>query len=137
VNERVPRALRGDPDRIGQVLVNLVGNAVKFTKKGEVSVTVDAGTDGVVFSVRDTGIGIPAENLEPIFTPFTQVDSSLTRRFGGTGLGLAICRELVTLMGGDMLVESEEGRGSTFSFSLPLPAESALEEDPGIPANRK
>jgi PAS domain S-box-containing protein len=137
VNERVPRALRGDPDRIGQVLVNLVGNAVKFTKKGEVSVTVDAGTDGVVFSVRDTGIGIPAENLEPIFTPFTQVDSSLTRRFGGTGLGLAICRELVTLMGGDMLVESEEGRGSTFSFSLPLPAEPASEEDPGIPANRK
>jgi PAS domain S-box-containing protein len=122
VAERVPQMLRGDPDRIGQVLMNLIGNAVKFTEQGEITVIVDRLAEGISFTVQDTGIGIPAENLEQIFAPFSQVDSSLTRRFGGTGLGLAISRELVTLMGGTIRAESEEGLGSTFRFVLPLPA---------------
>jgi PAS domain S-box-containing protein len=121
----VPRFLRGDPGRIRQVLANLLSNAVKFTDKGEVVVevmvapaTADAGSLRV--QVRDTGIGIPREALEQVFSAFTQADGSMTRRYGGTGLGLAICRQLVTLMGGHIGVESEPGRGSTFWLSLPL-----------------
>ena len=115
-----PPQVIGDAQRIEQILVNLIGNAVKFTERGEIAVRVDTGKEGLTISVRDTGIGIPAEKMNLLFEPFTQVDSSRTRRFGGTGLGLAICRELVALMGGAIRAASTEGRGSTFSFTLPL-----------------
>jgi PAS domain S-box-containing protein len=121
----VPARVVGDPVRLRQVLVNLVGNAVKFTERGDVAVTVEAtdhGDDGVYIHarVRDTGIGIPADKLSMIFEVFTQADSSLTRRYGGTGLGLAITARLVALMGGRAWVESELGRGSTFHVTLRL-----------------
>ena len=120
-----PPRVVGDPVRLRQVLVNLVGNAVKFTERGEVAVTVettDHGEHGVDIHarVRDTGIGIPADKLSMIFEVFTQADSSLTRRYGGTGLGLAITARLVALMGGRAWVESELGRGSTFHVTLRL-----------------
>jgi len=108
------------------VLVNLLGNAVKFTEKGEIEVAVrrlePPETEAqrfILFSVRDTGLGIPADQLDRIFARFTQVDSSLTRRQGGTGLGLALTRQIVEKMGGDIWAESREGAGSTFSFTLP------------------
>jgi two-component system, sensor histidine kinase and response regulator len=118
--------LVGDPVRLRQVLLNLLSNAVKFTNEGEVSVDVQfvasaAGADQLRFSVRDTGIGIPAEDMARLFRPFTQADSSITRRFGGTGLGLTICKRLVELMGGAIEIESTPGRGSCFSFVLSLP----------------
>ncbi len=126
IEPSVPGALAGDVTRLRQVLVNLVGNAVKFTSQGEVHVGVDrAGVecDGRLrlhFCVRDTGIGIPAERMDRLFKSFSQVDASTTRKFGGTGLGLAISRRLVELMGGRIWVESEEGRGSCFHFEVLL-----------------
>ena len=122
----IPGTLIGDPLRLGQALANLVVNAVKFTEQGEVVVTAElagpVGPDTVAvrFHVRDTGIGIPADKIDKLFTPFTQADSSITRRFGGTGLGLSITRELVGRMGGQIGVASEPGAGSTFSFTLCL-----------------
>ena len=121
----VPQAVLGDPGRLRQVLVNLVGNAIKFTKRGEVVVRVaklsaTANDVQLHFSVRDTGIGIPPENQKVIFEAFTQADNSSTRRFGGTGLGLTISSQLVELMGGRIWVESELGRGSTFHFEVRL-----------------
>ena len=110
----------GDGARIRQVIANLVSNAVKFTKAGEIVVRVEASGLGLKFSVRDTGMGIPKERISDLFQKFSQVDASTTRRFGGTGLGLAISRELVTLMGGRMTLESELGLGSTFTVELPL-----------------
>jgi len=129
----VPSVLLGDTLRLGQILINLVGNAIKFTPKGEIEITAGHPTsqpDGQLsleFSVRDTGMGIPREQQEGIFAPFTQADSSITRRFGGTGLGLAICRQLVELMGGKITLESDIGHGSTFRFNIVfgLPALSA------------
>jgi signal transduction histidine kinase/DNA-binding response OmpR family regulator/HPt (histidine-containing phosphotransfer) domain-containing protein len=125
----VPRTVRGDPTRLRQVLVNLIGNAIKFTEQGEVVVTVtavdpEAGKTRLLFSIRDTGIGIAAEHLENVFKEFTQADSTMTRRYGGTGLGLAISQRLVRLMGGELDVASAVGRGSEFTFSLVLPVES-------------
>jgi len=125
LDPQVPRWVRGDSVRLRQILVNLVGNAAKFTKEGGITVAVrpaDPGDPGTAirFEVRDTGIGIPADRIAQLFESFSQVDSSTTRRFGGTGLGLSISRSLVQLMGGEIGVESEEGRGSSFFFTAPL-----------------
>jgi two-component system, sensor histidine kinase and response regulator len=122
VDARLPDLVKGDAGRVRQILLNLAGNAVKFTAKGEVSLEVkvlETGANGtrVCCEVRDTGIGIPADRLESLFVPFMQVDSSTTRRFGGTGLGLSIVRRLVELMGGDTGAESVEGKGSLFWFT--------------------
>lgn len=119
----IPAVVRGDVTRLRQVLVNLVGNAIKFTERGSVTVHCEKFSPGrICFKVRDTGIGIPAEKLPLLFEPFTQADNSTTRRFGGTGLGLAISQRLVQIMGGELRVESKPGTGSCFSFDLPIPA---------------
>ena len=117
----------GDPTRVRQIISNLVSNALKFTQVGEVQITVADHGDGVAISVRDTGIGIPEDKLPKLFAQFAQVDSSTTRRFGGTGLGLSICQDLCSLMGGQIVVESEFGNGSTFTVLLPLPVFSEPE----------
>ena len=118
----VPEYVEGDPYRLRQVVTNLVANAVKFTEQGEVVLDVsevpsNEGSLQLHFSVRDTGIGIPADKQHLLFNAFSQVDSSTTRRYGGTGLGLAITARLVRLMGGEVWVESEPGKGSTFHFT--------------------
>ena len=132
VDAEVPDRLVGDPDRLRQVLLNLVGNAIKFTERGSVHLSVSrtgAGRGGLDlrFSVRDTGIGIPAEKQQLIFEAFRQADGSTTRRFGGTGLGLAICSRLVQLMGGRIWVESAGGSGSTFHFTARFAEASGVE----------
>ncbi len=122
----LPRALRGDEGRLRQVLLNLLGNAIKFTESGFVRVDVEtlpaaAGSARLRISVSDSGVGIPEQARPLLFQEFTQVDRSATRRLGGTGLGLAISRRIVEAMGGEIGVESEVGRGSTFWLTLPLP----------------
>ncbi len=118
-----PHLLRGDPGRLRQVLVNLIDNAIKFTAAGEVSVKVgplcSADSRALIrFEVRDTGLGIPSDKLASLFSSFTQLDGSTTRQFGGTGLGLSISKRLVELMGGEIGVESQEGKGSSFWFTV-------------------
>ncbi|MEM6567591.1 MAG: ATP-binding protein [Planctomycetota bacterium] len=130
----VPEAIVGDPERLRQILVNLIGNAIKFTETGSVTLRVDArrpedssdDARDVRFAVEDTGMGIEPEKLAGLFRAFAQADSSTTRRFGGTGLGLTISRRLVGLMRGTLEVESEPGVGSVFAFTVPLAA-STLE----------
>ncbi len=162
----VPQGLHGDPFRIRQILVNLLGNAIKFTGTGEVILSVSKGqapfvetqdfedsaqpgsgvlkqnfnnpTEVLIFSVKDTGPGIPAGKQDQLFQSFSQVDSSSTRKHEGTGLGLAISKKLVELMGGSIWVESKVGRGSTFTFSMPLcpPVNPVLKDEmPAIPEN--
>ncbi len=135
IGDQVPRRVMGDPVRIQQVLLNLAGNAVKFTEAGEVAVEVSriGGADArptVRFAVRDTGVGIAQNALQRLFQPFEQADGSTTRRFGGTGLGLAISKRLVEGLGGVLDCESRVGRGSTFWFDLPLDSVDARSEEP-------
>jgi PAS domain S-box-containing protein len=130
IDEHVPMQLVGDGHRLQQVLLNLIGNAIKFTEKGEVvlqvaKVAADASRATLRFTVRDTGVGIPLETQAKLFEPFVQADGGTTRRFGGTGLGLAICRQLVTLMGGRIGLESTPGQGSAFWFELELPVQGS------------
>ncbi|MDP1525023.1 MAG: response regulator [Rhodocyclaceae bacterium] len=129
IGAEIQDGLKGDPGRLRQILINLVGNAIKFTAAGEVVVQVKqaaSGEDRLVldFTVRDSGIGISAEKLDAIFSPFAQADTSTTRNYGGTGLGLTIAARLIGLMGGTIRVESEPGKGSTFCFSLPFQTEA-------------
>jgi signal transduction histidine kinase/HPt (histidine-containing phosphotransfer) domain-containing protein len=136
----VPAVIVGDPGRLRQILVNLIGNAVKFTAQGGVQVSIDGALqpDGRVklhFQVKDTGIGVPADKHELLFHPFTQADSSTTRKYGGTGLGLAITAHLIALKGGNIWLESEEGKGSTFHFTAtftPGIAKTALPSAPTV-----
>ncbi|MCE5267939.1 MAG: response regulator, partial [Planctomycetaceae bacterium] len=154
VSDETPDVVVGDRTRLQQVLLNLAGNAIKFTERGEVAIKVehresevssktpDAEASGTALSslstlhisVRDTGIGIAAAALERLFQPFSQADASMMRRFGGTGLGLHICKNLVELMGGRIHVESQVGRGSTFSFTIRLPLAAELPADRQPPA---
>ena len=135
--DKLPLAVRGDPLRLGQILLNLLSNAVKFTDRGEIALeitTVAADRDGVAlrFEVTDTGIGISADQQARLFQPFEQADTSTTRKYGGTGLGLAICQRLVQALGGEIGVRSVVGAGSTFWFQLPFAA-ATLDEVPVVP----
>ncbi len=126
ISPAIPRQISGDQARLRQILTNLIGNAIKFTTKGEIMLSVsalkaDEDSMRMVFTVSDTGIGIPRDKLEQVFESFGQVDSSITRSFGGTGLGLAICKRLVEIMNGTISVSSTLGKGSDFSFTLTLP----------------
>jgi len=135
----VPADLVGDPTRLRQVLINLLGNAIKFTESGEVALRVAPDADSSVptalrFTVSDTGIGIPSEKLGQVFEPFTQADSSTTRRFGGSGLGLTISKRLVELMGGRIWAESTVGKGSVFAFAVPFESWAAADRPTAAPA---
>ncbi|SMP72732.1 PAS domain S-box-containing protein [Desulfonatronum zhilinae] len=137
----IPRTLLGDPLRLNQVLINLTSNAVKFTEKG--SITIHVGADGQIegsrelrFRIEDTGIGMTQEQISRLFQPFSQADTSTTRRFGGTGLGLSICKRLVEMMGGEIAVVSEVGRGSTFSFTV-LMEQADAEQVAGLALRRQ
>ena len=125
ISNDVSETVQGDPFRLKQILINLINNAIKFTKNGFVRVSVSllkktGHKDSIRFEVQDTGIGISPENQQKLFTSFSQADTSTTRNFGGSGLGLAISKRLVQMMDGDIGVESEEGRGSTFWFTVSL-----------------
>ena len=141
IDNRVPTLLRGDPGRLRQILTNLTGNAIKFVDRGEVSISVSSkgGTDTrvtLLFEVKDTGIGIPKDRMDRLFKSFSQVDASTTRKYGGTGLGLTISKQLAELMGGEIGVESEEGKGSTFWFTVVLVKQAELDvKDIVIPEN--
>jgi len=144
IEPSAPWHYRGDPTRLRQIVLNLLSNAVKFTAQGEIGLSFDAirrNAEGVElqFAVWDSGIGIPADRLSSLFKPFTQADSSTTRRFGGTGLGLSISKQLAEAMGGDITVESTDGRGTTFRATVYLPCAAADASEPSadaVPAER-
>ena len=134
IDKEVPRLLQGDPSRLRQILNNLVSNAVKFTARGEVSLRVELSSEtestaSLLFKIKDTGIGIPLNKIDQLFTKFTQMEASTTRKYGGTGLGLAISRQLCKLMGGQMNVESELDEGSLFWFNLEFKKQTAGNAD--------
>ena len=129
VDPAIPELLKGDSGRVRQIITNLTGNAIKFTGSGEIVISASlkehsSESSTVLFEVRDTGIGIPADRLEAVFAPFIQADGSTTRKYGGTGLGLAICKQLAEIMGGEIGVISEDGVGSTFYFTVCFAARS-------------
>tara|TARA_B100001248_G_scaffold217689_2_gene172910 strand:+ start:17752 stop:20250 length:2499 start_codon:yes stop_codon:yes gene_type:complete len=135
IDANIPKTLVGDPTRIRQILVNLIGNALKFTEKGEVHTQItlkEEVEDGLIlqFSVRDTGMGIPKDKQDKLFKSFSQVDASTTRKFGGTGLGLTISKSLTHIMGGEIWVESVEGEGSTFAFTVKVKADNTSKKIP-------
>jgi two-component system sensor histidine kinase/response regulator len=140
VDPAIPHFVRADSNRLRQIILNLLGNAIKFTHKGEVALKVQAESDETGdqvfhFTVSDTGIGVPHDKLEAIFQPFAQADSSTTRRYGGTGLGLSISMRLVHMMGGKISLESEVGKGSAFNFTVRLGISESQSIEPGeIPA---
>ena len=133
----LPKKYIGDPLRLGQVLVNIVTNAIKFTKKGQVVLQIRSkiikGLQHTEFNIIDSGIGMTQEQVDKILHPFTQADSSFTRRYGGTGLGLTITNQLIDLMGGELSITSEQGKGSVFSFALPLEVVDEMTKQYAIP----
>ncbi len=134
ISPGIPGHFIGDPARLRQIIINLVGNAVKFTERGRIAVNVVSYENSMLcFSVSDTGIGIPAEKVEKIFDPFTQADSSTSRRFGGTGLGTSISKQLAELMRGRIWVESEEGKGSVFHFTVRMECTEISEMQQPVP----
>jgi len=138
IADEVPPELIGDPHRMRQVIVNLMGNAAKFTEKGEIELRldIDEKKDGIIsihVCVRDTGIGIPKRRLQTIFDAFKQVDGSITRKYGGTGLGLTISRKIANIMGGNVWAESQKGHGSTFHFTAKLLESSQMKTDKIMP----
>ncbi len=140
IDEEIPNVLVGDPLRLGQILINLTGNAIKFTDTGDILVKANLlkeedGKAFLKFSVKDTGIGIEPEYLPQVFEVFTQADGSTTRKYGGTGLGLSISKQLVNLMEGDIKAESTPGKGSTFYFtvSFPIPEDEGVSQRAGLP----
>ena len=138
VAPEVPRRILGDELRLRQVAINLLGNAVKFTNRGEIAFEFGVnGGNGLTMTVQDTGIGIAKQKLGMLFERFTQADSSTSRRYGGTGLGLAIAREIVRLMGGEIRVESELGKGTTFVVEVPLRTDSGEQDDGELRATRE
>jgi len=149
ISPDVPCLLKGDPSRLLQIILNLVNNAVKFTEKGEINIRVSSEENrdpdiksvenpqvSLSFSVTDTGIGIPKENIERLFKPFSQADASTTRKYGGTGLGLIISKKLVELMGGQISVESEPGKGTTFKFTAKFESGDKFQDAGGIFQNK-
>src|SRR5688572_1389251 len=124
IDDGLPEVMIGDAKRITQCLLNLAGNALKFTKRGSVTIRAAADGDSVRYSVSDTGIGIPEDQLGMVFAEFRQVDSTITREFGGTGLGLSITKKFVEMHGGRIWVESRLNEGSTFHFTIPLNVET-------------
>ena len=139
IDTNLPSLLVGDPLRLTQILINLISNAIKFTPRGEVRLTVnslmsDHANILLRFSVRDTGIGISEEQRDKIFKPFTQADPSITRKYGGTGLGLGISKSLLKLMGSELVVKSQPGRGSEFIFDLSFQIHQKSRHSGALPA---
>ena len=137
IDEKIPVNVVGDPVRLRQILINLLSNAIKFTENGYVKLTLELRSlkhdrASIYFCIEDTGIGMTQEQQKNIFSPFTQADGSTTRRFGGTGLGLSICRSLIDMMGGNIQVEGDLGKGCQFFFSLELPALQDIQPNPTI-----
>jgi len=134
IDAEIPSWLVGDPTRLRQILINLTGNAIKFTEQGHVAIKVkfckqNDGATQLHFKVSDTGIGISRENIKKVFEKFSQEDTSTTRKFGGTGLGLNISKSLVEMMDGELWVESAAGQGSEFQFKIRLPMGQRTDED--------